>query len=82
MGYRPWGHKESHTTEQLHFHFPVIISEVLRLFLSSLEKCLLRSLPMVLIGLFGFHVELCGCLYILEISPLSGASCTNILSHL
>ena len=21
VGYRPWGHKESDTTEQLHFHF-------------------------------------------------------------
>ena len=21
MGYSPWGHKESDTTEQLHFHF-------------------------------------------------------------
>ena len=21
MGYRPWGHKESDMTEQLHFHF-------------------------------------------------------------
>ena len=21
-GYYPWGHKESGTTEQLHFHFP------------------------------------------------------------
>ena len=22
VGYSPWGHKESDTTEQLHFHFP------------------------------------------------------------
>ena len=23
VGYSPWGHKESDTTEQLHFHFPL-----------------------------------------------------------
>ena len=23
VGYSPWGHKESNTTEQLHFHFPL-----------------------------------------------------------
>ena len=50
--------------------------------MSPLEKCLVRSFPHFLIGLFGFLALCCmSCLYILEIHPLSVVSFAIIFSH-
>uniref|UniRef100_A0A8W4F9I8 Uncharacterized protein n=1 Tax=Sus scrofa TaxID=9823 RepID=A0A8W4F9I8_PIG len=55
---------------------------LLAICISSLEKCLFRSLPIFSIRLLAFLLLSCiNCLHNLEIKPLSVASLETIFSH-
>ena len=57
-----------------------LLMYLLAICMSSLEKCLFRSLPLFLIDCFS-AIDCMSCLYIFEINPLSVVSFAIIFSH-
>ena len=53
VGYSPWGHKESDTTERLHFRSPFL----------SVYSCHLFLISLLLLGPYHFYLLLCPSLH-------------------